>query len=198
MSEKRTIGIDRGVAQFLMRLFDRMYKLGVNDAAAADDEGLVYSWTARTQEPGVFGRVGDETSHDPLYWQLTLQKTAFEMGAAGRFTTYARMAGRYGRNYLSVAWVVAQCFYNRGLRDWCDHPEAGGLALFNAKGRVRWDGKCAGWSAPAMVSLAQEFCFERRASDTAKGGKMAIKERHYTAFIKCISLASVVNRQYFS
>lgn len=198
MNTQRPVGIDRSVAQLLMRLFDRMYKLGVNDASRVDDEGLSYMWIEKTSQPGVFGRLGDETSHDPLYWQLTLQKVALELKSVPRFINYARDAGRYGRNYLSVAWVVAQCFYNQGLKDWYDHPDTSQLVSFNNKSRMRWGETLSNWAPSAMVSAAQEFCFERKASDEAEGGKFAIKERHYMTFIKCISLATVINRDYFT
>ena len=183
--------IDRGIAQMLCRMFDRMYKLGVNDAAEAEDEGLVMMWAEKTSRPGVFGRLGDETSHDALYWQLTLQKVAFTAGMSNRLMRYASAMGRYGANYFSAAWPVFQDFYNMGMLDWCKDPSARTLAVFNSKTRLRWARSGGAWTIPSIVSQSQEFCFQRRHSDMQSQDRKALKPHHYEYFIKAIGLASL-------
>lgn len=194
MEGRHQTGIDRPTAQMLCRLFHHMYRLGVNDCAQAEDEGLAKEWIRKTSEPGVFGRLGDETSHDALYWQLILQKEAHSLGIARRLMDYMRKAGRYGKNYLSVAWVMAQCFYNSGMEAWCRDPHAWELPLFNTRTRARWDKARRIWSNSGLVSQAQEFCFQRQHSDMESEDKKALKAHHYLIFIKSIGLASKVNR----
>lgn len=183
--------ITRAMAQILLRLFDRMYKTGVNDAAAYDDEAATHAWIERTSQPGVFGRLGDNTSDTPLYWLLKLQEAAYEIGLHRKLMDFAHLAGRYGKNYLSVAWVLTQCFYNYGLLAWWEDTQAWDLTVFNARKKVRWTRKDRNWRPSEMVSQAQKFCFERLRSDLDHGGKFALRERHYKIFIRCLGLASL-------
>lgn len=183
--------IDRKTAQMLCRLFDRMYKLGVNDAANAEDEGLVRMWIEKTTQPGVFGRLDDETSHEAMYWQLTIQKIAFSAGVSKRLMWYASCMGRYGSNYFSTGWVVFQCFYNLGMQDYINDPTARTLEAFNSKLRQRWIKGGGDWNTPSIVSQAQEFCFKRNHSDQHSSDRKALKPNHYTMFIKAIGLAAL-------
>lgn len=192
-NSERTLTMDKGKTQMLFRLFDVMYKTGVSDAASVCDSGLVREHIERCQEPGIFGRVTDDTSTDWLYFQITLEKLAYQHGMREPFMRFARNVGRYGRNYLSVGYVCALCWYLQGLADYEQYGCAD-IAIFNSKPRARLtrDGKLRNAKLEDWVSDTQIFCFKRNKTDReAAGNKYAMPERNYTLFTRVLSLAAI-------
>lgn len=192
-NKQRNLIIDRGCAMMLLRLFDACYQMGLTDAAICRDEGLCRAHVEITAEPGVFGRVNDDTSTDWLYWQITLERVIYGKGFSEAFLRYARNVGRYGRNYLSVAYVCALDWYRLGLTDYCATHNADLTSLNGRpKMRLRKDGTLHEMGNKAMVSETQLMCFKRSKTDReAVNNKYSLKEFHYAAFTRAIGLASV-------
>jgi hypothetical protein len=191
---ERQLGISSADATMLVRLFMRVYQLGVNDAYEVDDSGRVRQWIDYCSQPGVFGRITDDTSHDVVYWQLVLQREIIAMNCYNRFLAYIRRAGKYGRNYLSVLWPVCQSFYNLGLVEYNDEPGLLDMQVFNSDLHLRWAKRpYHQWRKLDVVCMAQDYCFKLRRRDTDAGvSHVTLLPRHYEAFIKAIGIASVV------
>ncbi|MCM1216529.1 MAG: hypothetical protein NC209_03955 [Alistipes sp.] len=190
--------VDRSVANMLIRLFAVSYKLGVNDAFAASDEGLCRQHVEQTQQPGYFGRVGDDISHDALYWQIKLKEAVYRSGFYEPLCRYLRNMGRYGHNYLSVALPIAQEFYNRGLTDYCKAPGGCEIALFNDANKAWWTAKGPrNVKTEEYVEQVQLMTFQRQHIDEGGDPKKVLKSRHYELFRRCIGMALASRESYY-
>ena len=196
-NNQRELGITTAVARMLMRLFYSCYRLGVNHAAEEQDEGLCRAHIEKTRQPGVFGTIVGEYASNDLFWQLELEKLAIEGGFSTPFTRYRRNAGKTYRNYYSVAYEIAQDFYNAGLIDYCDAPSAVDIHTFNhcdLHNRVKWSRQgIKAWKIDKWVSDAQTFALQRQYISAQSDAKVKAKDNHYTFFIRGIKNASAVS-----
>lgn len=130
--------ITREVVSKMISLIDWCYRMGVSDAFAQSDEGLVREFCERTEEVGVFGFLTDDFS---ITWQEFSLRLLYKarMGAwDGAMTRYMNSMGRYGRNYLSCLLPIAQLWYCKGCRDYAENPQGCDMSMFNAQSRVYW------------------------------------------------------------
>ena len=114
----------------MITLFDRVYKLGVEDGCRyAHDEGRCREHIKTTNEPGRFGMIRDGYTSDAVDWQITLQKQAKEMSV---YEPVRKMFVRMGKwaasNYYSCILPIAQDFYNKGVEDYLANPNAEEIA----------------------------------------------------------------------
>lgn len=188
--------IDRATCNALVRLFDTMYRMGVMDAYQVNSEGECADFVERTKEPGVFGRVIDGHTMDCNEWQLTLIMEARKQSMHGAMYRYFNRMKIYGQNYLSVLLPIAQDFYNKGLQDYTDSPDAVSLAIFNDKSRTWWSKKLRKVSIFEYIEQIQLFCFERRRSDEESGSKKALKKGYYDIFAKVMSTLTLKDEWY--
>lgn len=151
----------------LITLFDRMYKLGIEDANEHSyDEGLCREHIETTNKPGHFGLIRDGFISDALDWQLTLQKQANRLSIYKRiYRMFIRMGAWAKSTYYSCILPVAQDFYNLGIEDYFAHPNADTLATFMEERRIRWGGKRA--DNFYFVEKIQEFCGKRMRSEAS-------------------------------
>jgi hypothetical protein len=174
----------------IVKLFNSAYRLGVNDAYKAYDAGLCEEHIAKTSQTGVFGRVGDEIGSDAIYWQIQLSELARQEGCYRHITKLFIRMGRYTSNYLSVILPVAQDFYNMGLKDYNESPNACEIQAFNANKRLRWTARGLRFiSISDIIDKAQMACFVRKHTDEVTGGKLALSAQRYLTFMRCIGLA---------
>lgn len=196
-NSQRALGFTTGVARMLMKLFYACYRLGVNHAAEEQDEGLCRAHIEKTRQPGVFGTILSEYANSDLFWQLELEKLAIEGGFSNAFTLYRRNAGAIYRNYYSVAYEIAQDFYNAGLKDYCDAPSAVDIQAFNhcdLHNRVKWSRHgIKAWKMERWVSDAQMFALQRQHLSARSDAKLKATDKHYTFFIRGIKNASAVS-----
>jgi hypothetical protein len=173
------------------RLFCLCYKLGVNDAYALNDEGLCRQNIENTKRTGYFGRVGDDIAHDALYWQLRLKDEVYRAGFYYPFDRYLLMMGRFGRNYLSVAIVIAQDFYNKGVADYCDHASSFDIEHFNATSRAFMmpKGNIQSISGNELIERIQLMTFVREHADTNGEAVTPLKPHQYDLFRRCVGIA---------
>lgn len=188
--------IDRATCKALIRLFDTMYRIGVIDAYQVNSEGECADFVERTKEPGVFGRVIDGHTMDCNEWQLTLIVEARKRSMQGAMYRYFNRMKIYRQNYLSVLLPIAQDFYNKGLQDYNDNPNAASLAIFNDKKRRWWSKNLKKVSVFEYIEQVQQFCFARKRSDEESGSKKALKGSYYDIFAKVMFTLTLKDEWY--
>lgn len=188
--------IDRNTCNAFIRLLDTMYRMGVMDAYKVNDEGECADFIKKTKEPGVFGRVIGGYTMDCNEWQLTLIVEARKKSMHGAMYLYFNRMKKYGQNYLSVLLPIAQDFYNKGLQDYNDNPNAVSLAIFYDKKRTWWSKNLRKISIFEYIEQIQQTCFARKRSDEEYGGKKALKGSYYDIFVKVISTLTLKEEWY--
>lgn len=164
----------------LITLFDRVYKLGVEDGCQySHDEGLCREHIETTNAPGNFGLIRDGFISDAIDWQLTLQKQAKIMKI---YEPVRKMFVRMGKwamsNFYSCILPVAQDFYNMGVEAYLANPGADTVATFMGERRVLWGGKKI--DNYGYVEIIQEFCGKRmRSETTALAGLVETRANKY-------------------
>lgn len=151
----------------LITLFDRMYKLGVEDGYQhSHDEGLCREHIETTNYPGNFGLIRDGFISDEIDWQLTLQREAkaIKIYEAVR-KMFIRMGAWARSNFYSCILPVAQDFYNMGVEDFLANPNADTITTFMEERRVWWGGKRV--DTYGYVEKIQGFCGKRMRSEAA-------------------------------
>lgn len=151
----------------LLRLFDRMYKLGVEDGYQHSyDEGLCREHIETTNYPGNFGLIRDGFISDEIDWQLTLQREAKAMKIYEAVRKMFIRMGAWARsNFYSCILPVAQDFYNMGVEDFLANPSADTIITFMEDRRVWWGGKRV--DTYGYVEKIQGFCGKRMRSEAA-------------------------------
>lgn len=189
--------ITRDVVQKMISLLDWSYRLGVEGAYEVNDEGLCLEFLERTAQPGVYGLLPD-LYMGWLEWSLRLMSKARSTSWNGTMSRYLQAAGRFGSNYLSCFYLLAQHFYNWGVKSYISAPYSNDIELFRSKTRVLWTEKgLKPINNRRYVDEVQMICFdlqrrdkeiwEREADYNAK--KVALKEKHYEWFIRAVGLA---------
>ena len=135
--------IDRTDVSRLLTLFDRVYKLGVEDGYNnSHDEGLCREHIETTNYPGNFGLIRDGFISDEIDWQLTLQREAKAMKIYEAVRKMFIRMGAWARsNFYSCILPIAQEFYNMGVEDFLANPNADTITTFMEERRIWWGGK---------------------------------------------------------
>lgn len=151
----------------LLTLFDRIYKLGVEDGYNnSHDEGLCREHIETTNIPGNFGLIRDGFISDEIDWQLTLQREAKVMKIYEPIRKMFIRMGAWARsNFYSCILPIAQDFYNMGVEDYLANPGADTIATFMGERRVWWGGKRV--DTYGYVEKIQGFCGKRMRSEAA-------------------------------
>lgn len=159
--------IDRNDISRLITLYDRVYKLGVEDGYNnSHDEGLCREHIETTNYPGNFGLIRDGFISDAVDWQLTLQRQAKIVGVYTAIFKLFRMMGRWANgNYLGCALPIAQDFYCKGIEDVLADKNADNITLFMEKRRVWWGGRNV--NTYEYVEFIQTMCGKRKRSEAA-------------------------------
>lgn len=151
----------------LITLFDRVYKLGVEDGYNnSHDEGLCRGHIETTNYPGNFGLIRDGFISDEIDWQLTLQREAKAMKIYEAVRKMFIRMGAWARsNYYSCILPIAQDFYNMGVEDFLANPNADTITTFMEERRIWWGGKRV--DTYGYVEKIQGFCGKRMRSEAA-------------------------------
>lgn len=159
--------IDRTDVSRLLTLFDRVYKLGVEDGYRhSHDEGLCREHIETTNYPGNFGLIRDGFISDEIDWQLTLQREAKVMKIYEPIRKMFIRMGAWARsNFYSCILPIAQDFYNMGVEDFLANPNADTITTFMEDRRVWWGGKRV--DTYGYVEKIQGFCGKRMRSEAA-------------------------------
>lgn len=159
--------IERADVSRLITLFDRIYKLGVEDGYNnSHDEGLCREHIETTNYPGNFGLIRDGFISDEIDWQLTLQREAKAMKIYEAVRKMFIRMGAWARsNFYSCILPIAQEFYNMGVEDFLANPNADTITTFMEERRIWWGGKRV--DTYGYVEKIQCFCGKRMRSEAA-------------------------------
>lgn len=159
--------IERADVSRLITLFDRIYKLGVEDGYRySHDEGLCREHIETTNYPGNFGLIRDGFISDEIDWQLTLQREAKAMKIYEAVRKMFIRMGAWARsNFYSCILPIAQEFYNMGVEDFLANPNADTITTFMEERRIWWGGKRV--DTYGYVEKIQCFCGKRMRSEAA-------------------------------
>lgn len=151
----------------LLTLFDRVYKLGVEDGYRhSHDEGLCREHIETTNYPGNFGLIRDGFISDEIDWQLTLQREAKAMKIYEPIRKMFIRMGAWARsNFYSCILPIAQDFYNMGVEDFLANPNADTITTFMGERRIWWGGKRV--DTYGYVEKIQGFCGKRMRSEAS-------------------------------
>ena len=170
----------------MLRLFNTLYKLGVEDAIAISDIYECEEWINKHYAPMTFSRI-------VWGYDVTWQEWRYELSKKLKIDAFRKLGLRfldcissYG-NYFSVVFPIAMDFYMQGIKDYCARPKEGDLAVFLASEYIRWgDKKLKKISMDEVVYEMQGFCFSRTRLDDFDGkdevGRIGISQRNYTQF----------------
>ena len=188
--------INNYMARTLARVFMFAYKQGVNDAYLhQSDEGMLREHVEQTSDGEKFGFVGNLTG-SWVYWRNRLTDIADKDNRYGTMESYWKSMGRFKSNYLSVGLILAQKFYNKGITDYLDNPDAEEISVYNDKD-LRWWGnpgksKTNGYRLRAFV---QDVCAEYTDRiDSGEENPVLLKRNQYDTFSQAFSFA-IVARQ---
>ena len=171
--------IDRTDVSRLITLFDRVYKLGVEDGYRhSHDEGLCREHIETTNYPGNFGLIRDGFISDEIDWQLTLQREAKVMKIYEPIRKMLIRMGAWARsNFYSCILPIAQDFYNMGVEDFLADPNADTITTFMEERRIWWGGKripMAMWRRYKASAVNVCAVRQRRWRDLWKLGRASI------------------------
>lgn len=196
--------ITKDVITKTISLLDWCYRLGVKHTREINDEGAAREFLDTHNEVGVYGFLSDGLNVGVLEWQLRLQKEARLTSMFGSMYQYFLRMGRFSANYLSCFLPIAQMWHNLGVQDYIDNPHACDYSVFNGKTRVRWTKKgLLNIKPKEYVEMIQLQCFDLQRkhaaylaehADDYKARKVAIKEQHWTWYIRAVGLALTSNK----
>ena len=191
--------VTRDTISKMISLLDTLYRWGVRDAYALNDEGAAREFVETHSEVNVYGFLTDAQPISVLEWQLRLIQQARLTSMYGSMYQYFNRMGRFGANYLSCFVALAMRWYVRGVQHYCDSPSASDYMLFESKKRVLWEAKgLRSYNNREAVETIQLDCFDlsrRHAeylqthADDYKARREALPERHWQWFIRAVGLA---------
>lgn len=184
----------------MLSLLDWIYQMGLTDAKDKDDEGLIRELLEQTSQAGVFRFLTDDYT---ITWQefaLRLMAKARSTAWNGVMNQYFARANKFGANYLSVFYNVAQSFYNLALNDYLEAHGNVDMVMLSSKRRVRLTPKGAlrNVSTQEYVDTIQLCTFDMERRDRAalesaeseyKAKKIVLNPKHYAMFRQAVGLA---------
>lgn len=158
--------VNRQSIRSMISLLDYVYKLGVSDARDVEDEGLCRLFIQNHTEPGQYGFITDGYDVEELEWQLRLHVRSRLQRQYGVMQTFFASMRKFKANFLSCFLPVAQCFYNKGIKDYIEAPTDCDFNAFCERSRAWWTRKGIKNIKPQeYVDTIQLMCFDLRRRD---------------------------------
>lgn len=173
--------LDKNMAQQMVKMFDELYRLGVNDCISLEDDGRCQEFLEATAEPSVYGLLTDGYYISPKEWQLRLQVIAGRISLnSPMYRLFCRM-GNYLSNYLGCFLPLACDFYRKGIKDALAYRHLFDSTKFNAKTRVWLTEKgLKNISNDEYKNEIQQMCFNRQRTEQAfMDGYKDLRESKY-------------------
>lgn len=192
MKDRRTTFrvIDRNTAQCLKRIFLLCYKRGVTDAYLnIHDEGMLREHVEQTGDGRKFGLAGNPTGRW-VYWKNRLSDIAEDCNCYKVFNNLVERMRMFGSNYLSVTMIMAQTFYNRGISDYLDNPQADDITLYGDRPKIAWWGEKKEVDCYHLRAYVQDVCSEH-IDAIDNGGEDVLKRNYYDTFMQAFSFSIV-------
>lgn len=184
----------------MVSMLDSLYRQGLTDAIGSADDGRMLALLDSTNEPGVYGFLTDDYTIGWQEWALRLMAMARSTAWDTVMARYFSLARRFGVNYLSVFFNVAQGFYCLGIRDYIAARGRAELALLQGRRRVRLTsaGSLRAVKPREYINVIHQLTFDYERRDRAVlesapseyfGRKVALKPGYYERFRRAVGLA---------
>jgi hypothetical protein len=155
----------------MVRLFNTLYKLGVEDAIAINDIYECEKWVEEHYAPMTFSRIVWGYDVSWLEWRFELTKLVTHDNFRKLGVRLLDCIGNYG-TYFSAVFPIAMDFYIQGIKDYCDRPDDRDFAKFIPFTFRKWGKKgLEKISIDDIVRDMQGYCFARARLDELKDEK---------------------------
>lgn len=152
-------------ARGLMRLFDALYKLGVEDAISIGNESQCEEFCERMFAAEKFGRIINDFEYSWREWKYRLTQVVYEdVMYRKQCLKFFDCISSYS-TYLACALPVAMDFYMKGLKDYVDYPNSDNWVKFKSKGFTLWGKTPRKTNMDEFVRLITGFCYDRMRID---------------------------------
>lgn len=178
MAKQTITPINYYSANAMVRLFNTLYKLGVEDAIAINDIYECEKWVEVHYAPMTFSRIVWGYDVSWLEWRFELTKLVTHDNFRKLGVRLLDCIGNYG-TYFSVVFPIAMDFYMQGIKDYCARPDDRDFAKFIPFTFRKWGKKgLEKISIDDIVRDMQGYCFARARLDELKDekGKQVAKD----------------------
>jgi hypothetical protein len=162
----------------MVRLFNTLYKLGVEDAIAINDIYECEQWVKEHYAPMTFSRIVWGYDVSWLEWRFELTKLVTHDNFRKLGVRLLDCIGNYG-TYFSAVFPIAMDFYIQGIKDYCARHDDRDFAKFIPFTFRKWGKKgLEKISIDDIVRDMQGYCFARARLDELKDekGKQVAKD----------------------
>lgn len=179
MAKQTITPINYYSANAMVRLFNTLYKLGVEDAIAINDIYECEKWIEEHYAPMTFSRIVWGYDVSWLEWRFELTKLIEHDNFRKLGVRLLDCIGNYG-TYFSAVFPIAMDFYIQGIKDYCSRPDDRDFARFIPFTFRKWGKKgLEKISIDDIVRDMQGYCFARARLDELKDekGKQVVKDK---------------------
>ena len=171
MAKQTITPINYYSANAMVRLFNTLYKLGVEDAIAINDIYECEKWIEEHYAPMTFSRIVWGYDVSWLEWRFELTKLVTHDNFRKLGVRLLDCIGNYG-TYFSAVFSIAMDFYMQGIKDYCTRPDDRDFAKFIPFTFRKWGKKgLEKISIDDIVRDMQGYCFARARLDELKDAK---------------------------
>ena len=148
-------------ARSLMRLFDSLYKLGVEDAISIGNESQCEEFCERMYKAECFGRIVNDYSYSWREWKYRLTQIVYdEVMYRKQGLKFFDCISSYS-SYLACVMPISMDFYMKGLKDYAKYPNSQNWIKFKDKGFTLWGKVPRKTNMDEFVRLLTGFCYDR-------------------------------------
>jgi hypothetical protein len=148
-----------------MRLFDALYKLGVEDAIAIGNESQCEEFCDRMYRAECFGRIINDFTYSWREWKYRLTQVVYDdVMYRKQCLKFFDCISSYS-TYLACVMPIAMDFYMKGLKDYAKYPNSANWVKFKDKGFTLWEKSPRKVTMDEFVRLLTGFCYDRMRID---------------------------------
>ena len=178
MAKQTITPINYYSANSIVRLFNTLYKLGVEDAMTINDIYECEKWMEEHYAPMTFSRIVWGYDVSWLEWRFELTKLLTRDNFRRLGLRFLDCIGSYG-TYFSSVFPIAMDFYMQGIKDYCARPDDRDFAKFIPFTFRKWGKKgIETIDTNDIIRDMQGYCFSRARLDDVKdeNGKRVAKD----------------------
>lgn len=167
MAREIYVPINYYSSRALMRLFDKCYKMGVEDAIAIGNEMQCVEFCDKMYRAECFGRIVYDYEYSWREWKYRLSQIIYEdVMYRHQGLKYFECITTYG-SYLACVMPIAMDFYMKGLKDYAEYPNSDNWVKFNSQSFMIWGKTIRKSKMDEFLRFLTGFCFDRIRIDQA-------------------------------
>lgn len=185
MAKQTITPINYYSANSIVRLFNTLYKLGVEDAMTINDIYECEKWMEEHYAPMTFSRIVWGYDVSWLEWRFELTKLLTRDNFRRLGLRFLDCIGSYG-TYFSAVFPIAMDFYMQGIKDYCSRPDDRDFARFAPFTFRKWGKKgIETQDTNDIIRDMQGYCFARARLDDVKddNGKRVAKDEQGRVYL---------------